>query len=242
MRYFIYTLSILIIISSNLFSKEIEILSDLLGEGEEIKNHFKVHVNYRGTLEDGTEFDNSFKRNKPFIFQIGLRQVILGWEKGLMGMKVGGKRTIKIPPELGYGSKGAGELIPPNATLIFEIEIVNAFRPGYLELYSDELIDKQKKGLILIDIRDENERKDTGVIKGSLEITAFDLRGRFHPNFINAYHAEVSKNDHVVFISNKGEISAILANGFVEQLGLKNMYTLVGGIQNWLNEGKNVIK
>jgi rhodanese-related sulfurtransferase len=242
MKNFIYSLSIFLFISSNLFSKEIEILSDVLGEGVEIKNHYKVHVNYRGTLEDGTEFDNSFKRNKPLVFQIGLRQVILGWEKGLMGMKVGGKRIIKIPPELGYGSRGAGELIPPNAILIFEVEIVNAFEPGYHNLYPDELIDKQKKGLILIDIRNEKERKDTGVIDGSLKITAFDLKGNFHPNFIKTYQAAVSKSDHVVLISSKGEISAILANGFVEQLGSTNMYTLVGGIENWLNEDRRLIK
>ena len=94
-----------------------------------LEKHFKVHVNYRGTLVDGTEFDSSFKRKKPFIFQIGLRQVIEGWEKGLMGMKVGGKRTLKIPPELAYGKNGAGDLIPPNAILIFDIEIVDASKP-----------------------------------------------------------------------------------------------------------------
>lgn len=242
MKIFISTLIILLIISLNLFSKDIEILSDIPGEGIEIRNHFKVHVNYRGILEDGKEFDNSFKRNQPLIFQIGLRQVILGWEKGLIGMKVGGKRTIKIPPELGYGSKGSGELIPPNATLIFEVEIVNAFEPGYIKLSSHDLIQKQKEGLILIDIRTERERKFTGVIKGSIEITAFDLQGNFNPNFITTYQAAATKDDYVVFISNEGEISAILANGFVEQLGSINMYSLEGGIQNWIKEKKILIK
>ena len=150
-----YALIILLLISTNLFAVDIEILSDIPGEGIEIQNHYKVHVNYRGTLEDGTEFDSSFKRKQPFVFQIGLREVILGWEKGLMGMKIGGKRTIKIPPELGYGSKGAGELIPPNATLIFEVEIVDAFEPGYGKLSSDDLIKKQEEDFILIDIRTE---------------------------------------------------------------------------------------
>lgn len=207
----------------------------------EIKNHYKIHVNYRGILEDGTEFDSSFKRNEPFVFQIGLRQVIMGWEKGLMGMKVGGKRTIKIPPELGYGSKGAGKLIPPNATLIFEVEIVNVFEPGYSKLSPENLINKQKEGLILIDIRTEKERNFTGIIKNSLEMTAFDIQGNFNKKFIKMYQLAASKDDHVVFISNEGEISDILANGFVEQLGASHMYSLTGGIQNWIKEKRELI-
>ena len=242
MKKFLITLFISLIVTSNIFSKDIEILSDVPGNGLEIKNHYKVHVNYKGTLEDGTEFDSSFKRNEPFVFQIGLRQVILGWEKGLIGMKVGGKRTIKIPPELGYGSRGAGNLIPPNAVLIFDIEIVNAFQPRYKELTSVELINKQKDGLLLIDIRTDKERKLTGIIEGSIEMTAFDLQGNFNQNFINAFQNIAKKNDHVIFISNEGEISAILANGFVEQLGSENMYTLVGGIQGWIKEKKALVK
>ena len=242
MKKFLITFFISLIVTSNIFSKNIEILSDFPGTGLEIKNHYKVHVNYKGTLEDGTEFDNSFKRNEPFVFQIGLRQVILGWEKGLIGMKVGGKRTIKIPPELGYGSRGAGNLIPPNAVLIFDIEIVNAFPPRYKELTSDELINQQKDGLLLIDIRTDKERKLTGIIEGSIQMTAFDLQGNFNQNFINAYQNIAKKNDHVIFISNEGEISAILANGFVEQLGSENMYTLVGGIQGWIREKKELVK
>ena len=242
MKNFIYSLILLLFFSSNLLSKDIEILSNIEGWGAEIKNHFKVHVNYKGTLEDGTEFDNSFKRNEPFVFQIGLRQVILGWEKGLMGMKVGGKRTIKIPPELGYGSRGAGKLIPPNATLIFEIEVVNTFAPGYTNLTSEDLIIQQKNNLILIDIRTEKERLNTGIIKNSFGITAFDNKGKFNSNFIKDYQAVATKKNHVVFISNEGDVSATLANGFVEQLNSENMYSLIGGIKNWIKEGRVLIK
>ena len=102
----------------------VQINNIILGEGAEIKNHSKIQVHYTGKLQDGTKFDSSFDRGEPFSFQIGLRQVIEGWEIGLMGMKVGGKRTLVIPPELAYGERGAGDLIPPNATLTFDVEIV----------------------------------------------------------------------------------------------------------------------
>ena len=238
MKTFIYILFIFFITSSNLLSKDVEILFDFPGTGTEIQNHFKVHVNYRGTLEDGTEFDSSFKRNKPFVFQIGLRQVILGWEKGLIGMKVGGKRTLKIPPELAYGSRGSGNLIPPNSTLIFEVEIVDAFKPGYSKIISKNLAQKQKDGFILIDIRAADERKNTGIIKGSIGMTAFDTQGNFKKNFIKLFQDTATKNDHVIFISTDGTISDILANGFVEKLGSINMYSLTGGIQAWAEEGR----
>ena len=184
MKKLIYLIFFLSSISTFSFSKEIVILSDKPGEGLEIQNHFKVQVNYRGTLEDGTEFDSSYKRNKPFVFQIGLRQVILGWEKGIMGMKVGGKRTIKIPPELGYGARGSGELIPPNSTLIFEVEVLDAFPPGYINLSTKDLIIGKKDGYLLIDIRTKREREITGIIIDSIELTAFDTQGNFNPNFI----------------------------------------------------------
>ena len=90
-------------------------------------------------LEDGTKFDSSYDRGEPFSFQIGLRQVIKGWETGILGMKVGGKRTLIIPPELGYGDRGAGELIPPNSTLIFDIEIIDSQPPSYNLITTDEI-------------------------------------------------------------------------------------------------------
>lgn len=80
-----------------------------------------VKVNYTGYLTDGSQFDSSYDRNQPFEFTIGAGQVIKGWDEGVVGMKVGGKRKLTIPPELGYGARGAGNLIPPNATLVFEI-------------------------------------------------------------------------------------------------------------------------
>jgi peptidylprolyl isomerase len=101
----------------------LKILDEKLGEGAQVKSGDTVTVNYVGTLENGTKFDSSYDRNAPFTTQIGVGQVIKGWDEGIVGMQVGGKRKLIIPASLGYGSQGAGS-IPPNSTLIFEVELM----------------------------------------------------------------------------------------------------------------------
>lgn len=95
------------------------------GTGKEAKTGDTVVVNYLGTMENGKKFDSSYDRNQPFETRIGVGQVIKGWDLGIVGMKVGGKRKLTIPPELAYGDRGAGDVIPPNSTLIFEVELVD---------------------------------------------------------------------------------------------------------------------
>jgi len=103
------------------------------GQGEEAVSGMTVSVHYTGWLaEDGAKgkkFDSSRDRGEPFKVSLGAGRVIRGWEEGLQGMKVGGQRQLIIPPELGYGARGAGGLIPPNATLIFDIELIEVVKP-----------------------------------------------------------------------------------------------------------------
>ena len=103
----------------------------VVGEGREAEAGFNVTVHYTGWLYDpskadgkGTKFDSSLDRHEPFVFFLGGGHVIQGWDEGFAGMKVGGKRTLIIPPNMGYGVHGAGSVIPPNATLIFDVELL----------------------------------------------------------------------------------------------------------------------
>jgi FKBP-type peptidyl-prolyl cis-trans isomerase FkpA len=96
-----------------------------VGTGTEATPGKTAVVHYTGWLMDGTKFDSSLDRNQPFSFPLGGGQVIKGWDEGVVGMKVGGKRTLIIPPSLGYGARGAGGVIPPNATLKFEVQLLD---------------------------------------------------------------------------------------------------------------------
>ncbi|HEY8431746.1 MAG TPA: FKBP-type peptidyl-prolyl cis-trans isomerase [Sandaracinaceae bacterium] len=96
----------------------------VVGHGAEAVAGKTVSVHYTGRLTDGSKFDSSLDRGEPFSFRLGAGEVIEGWDRGVVGMRVGGKRKLTIPPELGYGARGFPGAIPPNATLVFEVELL----------------------------------------------------------------------------------------------------------------------
>jgi len=102
----------------------LEIEDQIVGDGDEAVAGQTVEVHYTGWLTDGTKFDSSHDRNQTFSFKLGGGQVIAGWDQGVAGMKIGGTRKLTIPPDMGYGERGAGGVIPPNATLVFKVELI----------------------------------------------------------------------------------------------------------------------
>tara|TARA_Y100000741_G_C18230637_1_gene549637 strand:- start:119 stop:856 length:738 start_codon:yes stop_codon:yes gene_type:complete len=239
-----YFLIISIFISFNLSAAEIEIISDIPGEGKKIIHHSWVQIEYTGSFENGEVFDTNVGKNRPLVVQMGMKEVIPGFEQGIMGSTKGTKRKIKIPSSLAYGEKGGGNIIPPNTDLIFEFEIIDVLDPNYKLISPDELIIMINKNAVALDIRTEDQWKKTGIIKGSFQETAFSKEGNFNVYLMDKVRALAgaeSQNIEIIFISNDGETASILGNAFAEDLGFKNVFVLKGGIKAWIEDKKALI-
>jgi rhodanese-related sulfurtransferase len=222
---------------ANTTELKIEITQE--GSGAVAENGMSVSVHYTGKLTDGTKFDSSLDRGTPFSFTLGQGRVIKGWDQGVLGMKVGEKRTLIIPSELGYGSTGAGASIPPNATLIFDIELLDVQMPIVLgQSTPAEFIELQKNGYIVIDIRREEEWVETGIIEGAKTITAFAENGQLHKDFQEKFFSIVKGPETPILLyCRTGNRTEMLGNALIDQVGLNNVYHLTDGIVEWKKTG-----
>ena len=214
------------------------------GDGDVAENGQRVTVHYEGRLTDDTVFDASKPRGQPFSFTIGAGQVIHGWEQGVAGMRVGEKRRLTIPADLGYGATGAGDVIPPHAILVFDIELLAVAMPVTLgQATSADLIQARKDGVIIVDIRRPEEWAQTGIIEGAETITAFEANGRLHPEFQQKFIAVVPSPDTPVFLYCwSGPRTTNLGMALVEQLGFSQVTHLSGGILGWTADGYETIE
>jgi len=220
---------------------QIEIITE--GDGEVAEAGTRVSVHYEGRLENGEVFDTSRKRGQPFDFTIGAGQVISGWEQGVTGMKIGETRRLTIPPELGYGEAGAGGVIPPNATLIFEIELLDVTTAVTLgQATPDALRKARQDGVVIIDIRREDEWRETGIIEGAETITAFQASGRVDPDFLDNFREVAPSPDTPIMLyCRSGSRTTSLGNALIEQLGFTDVTHLSGGITGWLDGGNPTV-
>lgn len=212
------------------------------GTGNEVVKHSTVSVHYTGWLADGTMFDSSRSSNDLFKFQLGNGQVIPGWDVGLLGMRVGGKRELIIPPELAYGKRGTGAKIPPNATLKFEVELFESSPPKYRNFSSTELEAALTEGVTLIDIRRPDEWKKTGIIEGSKLLTAFDQSGRFVKSFPDELAKIAPPDAPVILICRTGNRSSALANVLSQKANYNQVINIKDGIVKWIADKKPVTK
>lgn len=210
------------------------------GDGPEAVSGAEVTVHYTGWLMDGTKFDSSRDRGEPFNLTLGEGRVIPGWEQGLEGMRVGEVRELIIPPGLAYGARGAGGVIPPNATLRFEVELLDVQTPPFSELDNRGLAEMMEKGVKVVDIRRPEEWHQTGVVAGSHLLTAFDRYGRIEPDFVGEFEELVARDEPVVLICRTGSRTAALARALAEQLEYQQVYNVTDGITRWIAEGQVV--
>ena len=213
-----------------------------VGEGLEALRFSVVDVHYTGRLESGDVFDSSVERGEPFRFTLGAGQVIPGWDMGILGMKTGGKRVLEIPPELAYGQRGAGGVIPPNARLIFEVALLAVEPPPFASIDNAELEEKLENGVKLIDIRRPEEWRQTGVVEGSIKATAFNANGQFLQSFVDTLEATVKPDEEFIVICRTGNRTAALSNWLTTRGGYNKVLNHQKGITDWIATGRPVDK
>ena len=241
--FFIIALSITLAMFATNLKADLKTETIIQGSGSKAELGMRVQVHYTGKLDDGTVFDSSVPRGEPFVFTLGQRQVIQGWEEGILGMLVGETRILTIPPALAYGSSGAGDIIPPNATLIFDVQLLaTSWPPSLKELTTEQLLDAQKSGSVIIDIRSSNEWVETGIIAGAETVTAFSADGKLHSDYRKKFFSLIkSKDTPIVLYCRSGNRSKRLGNVLVNQGNYTNVSHLSKGIIGWQKDGKNTI-
>ena len=229
---------VLVFLGSQISANELKINIVLKGAGAKAENGMQDSVHYEGRLRDGIVFYGSKPRGAPFSFILGAGQVIKGWDSGILGMQEGEKRVLTIPPELGYGLRGAGSEIPPNATLVFDVEMIKMTWPPTLQQASNQNLQKSlQNGAVLIDIRRPEEWQKTGVIDGAALITAFTKSGQLHPEFQQKFMSLITDHDTPIMLyCRTGNRTTNLANALVKQLGFLNVSHLSAGITGWQKE------
>ncbi len=223
-------------------TSEVTIQEMKIGQGDSASLFSVVNVHYTGKLEDGTVFDSSIERNKPFQFTLGAGQVIPGWDMGIKGMKPGGKRVLTIPPDLAYGQQGAGGAIPSNATLIFDVELISVTPPPFTNIDNAQLVTKMEKGIKLIDIRRAEEWQQTGIVEGSIKSTAFNGQGQFQQSFLAMLKKTVQPDEEFAIICRTGNRTSNLSNWLATKGGYKKVLNVKDGIVSWMAENRPTSK
>jgi len=240
MSRFLTALAALVFLTVPATAGELKITDLTVGTGAEAVSGATVTVHYTGWLEDGTKFDSSRDRGEPFSFPLGAGRVIPGWDEGVAGMKVGGRRELIIPPEMGYGARGAGRVIPPNATLKFDVELLDVKGPDFGNLDNDALKAKLTEGAVLVDIRRPDEWAHTGVIEGARLVTVFDENGKANPDFLKEIKAVAGPDDPVVLVCRTGNRSEMVARYLATRAGYDKVDHVARGIVGWIDAGNPV--
>lgn len=234
--YRLFSLVFGMFVALNAQAADLMIKDLVLGKGAEASVENQVSVHYTGWLMDGTKFDSSLDRNRPFQFTLGAREVIPGWDQGVQGMRVGGKRELIIPPEMAYGSRGVGRVIPPNSTLKFEVELLGVSAPAFQNINNEELKELQKQGVKLVDVRTPAEWKKTGVIKGSLLLPFRMSNGKINPKFPEDLKRIAGPKEKVMLICRTGNRTKMASQMMSSRYGYEGIHNVRHGITYWLRE------